>query len=483
MKNLLTLCISFLFLGNGCNSDQENIISQEKGELMLGFDLIQKNKSSRIANTIPSGSAIRLSIQNSEGVPIFTNKVISILKINENWISEPLPIPTGSYILTELLILSPNNEILYAVPLQDSPVADLVLTPLPVSFVVNPNEIINLNIELLHANDLNPADIGYVTFPFKTVDYFFLSVFTPSHNGHSFADAQAFIIQNSDTINSFNIQPEPNTLTFTSADSGVFTLVIIKSGFSKYSQNFTISEIYEDYENALISVQLKPAFTFVADPNLIDGINIFDISIGFNGIIKIDWGDGQIQHYSANEDDLKITCAHIYEKEGLYFVSVTKDIQNIRTFYSYYGAGPIKEINLTNLSNLIDFRLGLSGESSHPKVFDFSNNLQVQHIDVGGNSNLEDIILSENNEVKDLSLFGPNQIKTEDLEEIISKVYGSAIENNRHRGNISLSTRDNDGTFIGPPSNTTLEHLRILKQNYNWYLEPDLEFLIKRSRY
>lgn len=480
MKKLLILFTLISILITGCNKEEENINSLEKGDLIFSLALSQEYKNVRKLNTLPANSSIRLSILDSEESPILINEIISIIKINNEWMSEAISLPAGNYTLTEFIILTAENEVLYAVPVDESPLSKLVSHPLPLNFEVSSNEVSNLNLELLNAINLNPADIGYVAFPFTLVDYFFISVFADEKSELNFTDASAYIIQNSDTIKSYSILPEINTLTFTKIDSGKFTLVVVKSGFAKYSQEFTITEILENYENGIVSVNLIPAFTFIAVPIFYDGItdteSNFEISLGFQGDILIDWGDGVFENSSTSGNDIYKDFYHKYDKEGFYFVSVTGDIQNLKSFYSFYSSGPIYEINLKNLPELIDFSLGFLGGLSNPKEVDFSYNHKLQSINMANNWYLEKIIIPENNVITSLSIPGPNQINTSTLEQIVSKIYESAIQNNRQEGYIGLSIEGEDNLPVtGPPSEYTLVQLRYLKKNLNWYIYPDPE--------
>ncbi len=482
MKNLPILSVIFLFLCLSCNQDQENLNSQEKEELIFALDLIQKNKNERIINTLPAGATIRLSVQDLKGTPLLTNEVIKIIKFNNDWITEPLFIAAGEYILSEFMILSQDNEILYAIPLEDSPLANLVSKPLPLSFEIIPNEINNISLELLNATNLSPSDIGYAAFPFKLVDYFFLSVFEPTKSGQILTDAEVHILQNSDTLKTFSILPEVNTLSFNRVDSGEFTLVVIKNGFAKYTKDFTVDEIYENYENALIPIQLIPAFTFVSVPIFYEGgTNTgpnFEISLGYNGNISIDWGDGIIEDYTTNGNATYDDFIHTYEKEGFYFVSVTGDYQSITDFYSFYSAGPINEINLNLLPELVDFRLGFLGSLRNPKIVDFSYNHKLRYINMPKNNYLEQIIISEENNIISLSIAAPNRISTEALEAIISKIYDSVLLTHRENGYITLSLESEiEETLTGPPSELTIEQLKILRDNFGWSITPELELL------
>ncbi|MBK6266174.1 hypothetical protein JKA74_14105 [Marivirga sp. S37H4] len=473
MKALSTSVIFLLLLIVGCKSENEDLKTFKKGEVSFSLELIGESAATRESFNLPTGSYLQISIETAEGTEVLAQDSIAILTFNGTFVSAPLELNEAAYLLTEFMVLSPGNEVLYATPVSGSPMADLTNDPLPFPFEVVANEATSLSLEVLNVSMLTPEDIGYVSFPFTIVNHFFVSVFELEENGQTLTDAQGYIIQESDTVKEFSVEPEINAVTFSGNDTVEFTLVIVKDGFAKHTQNFTIKDIYDDYDNAIVPVSLIPALTFVAVPGNYDNATYpdeFGFSLTYQGNITIDWGDGTVEEGSFVSN---YWASHNYESFGEYFVSVTGDLATFTEFYSYYGQGPMKAINLYHLPELDDLRIGFNGSGECPKVIDLSRNHKVRTLNLALNHDLEEIIIPELNQVLHLLIQGPNNISTANLENIIAPIYESVVATGRTGGAINLGSEEEFGETAGPPSESDWAKLRILKNEYDWFVYPD----------
>ncbi|GAA5042114.1 hypothetical protein GCM10011506_44700 [Marivirga lumbricoides] len=477
MKILLALIITSMILFYSCKNGEESLLIAKKGEVSFSFALNESNENGRVISSIPTGSIIQLSIKTLEGTEVLSRKQVSILSLNGVYASEPFELVEGSYVLTEFLILNSEGEVLYATPVSGSPKEELVSISLPYSFSVAPDHVSQVSMEVLDVSTLTPEDIGYTSLNFKITHHFFLSVFKIDENTQTFAEADAYIIQNQDTLKELSIEAKINALSFSGNDTSVFTLVIIKDGFAKYSEEWTIKEIRDQSDNAIVSVTLIPALTFVALPN---GYNTpdesnFSFALRYPDNIIIDWGDGVIDSLSGTDIDGHLE--HTYEKTKRHFVSVTGDIDRVEEFYSYYGQGKLAEINLKNLPSLKDFRYGYNGhEGTFPLIMDFTHNTQLRLLDLAGNYNLDKIIISETNSLLNISLFSLENISTQDLDQFVDALYSSVVANNRREGYISIAIEDGDEIVVtGPPSQTALAKFRIMRDQYDWYFDSPFD--------
>src|SRR6187399_2704910 len=131
--SLILLC---LFLQT-CREDE----SLSKGNVQFAFNVSAlDNSGGRSLSELPDGSTLLISVLNDNG-SVLSMEEFSILKFGDQYVSEPIPLVQGDdYMVFDFFIRS-GNEILYATPYEDSPLAPLVEHPLPVAFSVTENEI------------------------------------------------------------------------------------------------------------------------------------------------------------------------------------------------------------------------------------------------------------------------------------------------------------------------------------------------------
>ncbi|WKV13011.1 hypothetical protein [Marivirga harenae] len=474
MKTLSTVVFLGAIFLCSCSPEKENLKGEEVGKVHFNLSLSNENGQAREVLAIPAGSYVQISIETVNGENILEDETLEILSFNGNFVSKPLQLNTGEYNLTKFLLISPDNEVLYATPISGSTKADLVKNPLPLNFEVDGANSTQLKIEVINVSMLNPRDIGYISFPFTVTDFFFLSVFKLSEKGSELTHAKGLIIQNEDTIKRFTVKPEINSVGISNIGDEEFSLVLIKKGFAMYSETFTIESLFDKYENGLINIHLDPALTFIALPQLLYSAN-FEFSLSYVGEITIDWGDGHTE--TRISTDYSENFSHNFGSNWEYFVSVSGDVDKITDFYSYYGQGPIKEINLFNLPNLESFRNGFNGEGMSPEILDFSHNPNLTFINISASASLQKIILKDNNAVEFLLLSYGNQISTSSLEEIINPIYNSVIASGRMNGGISLENfPDDPEPTVGPPSADTWQKLSVLENDFNWSISTVFEY-------
>src|SRR5688572_1281465 len=120
-----------------CREEDERITP---GKVQFSFNAKSNgNANGRTQDDFPAGSYLLVSMENSSGVEIFNKERMDLLTMGDGYISHPVELNPGSYEVTEFLVVSPYNEVLYATPKAGSPLASLVEHPLPISFSVENN--------------------------------------------------------------------------------------------------------------------------------------------------------------------------------------------------------------------------------------------------------------------------------------------------------------------------------------------------------
>ena len=240
----------------GCDPENENPGS---GQVSFSLEMVSDAPGGREMQSLPPGSYLQISIETAAGEETLAQHQLPILTFSGAFASLPLELPEGDYVLTEFLVISSENEVLYATPMAGSPMAELVAVPLPIAFTVTGGAGTQLSLQVVNVAMLTPEDVGYVTFPFTIVNHFFLSVF---EGGQALTNATGHILQDGDTLETFTILCEISPVAFVGNNAEEFTMVVIKSGFGKHVQNFTIDGIIEDYPSGVVPVVLAPALTF-----------------------------------------------------------------------------------------------------------------------------------------------------------------------------------------------------------------------------
>lgn len=130
----------------------------------MSFSIREQQQANKRLAKLENITKIFLTIETSEGEPVYQLKEMMLLKFGESFITEELSLPGGDYRIKAFFAANENNEILYATPVIDSELAPLVSHPLPIDFTVNANSTESVEIEVVDVADHQPIELGYVTF-------------------------------------------------------------------------------------------------------------------------------------------------------------------------------------------------------------------------------------------------------------------------------------------------------------------------------
>lgn len=422
---------------------------------------------------LPPSARLILSIETASSTPVLYRDTLSLLVLNGQIVSTPITLEAGDYKLTELLVIGENtdsaDEVFYAAP-PAGPQESLVDHPLPLFFSVETGQLTSLTVEVIAASFFTPEELGFFSVDLRLTHHLLVSVSIPQEGGLKYTDATAALLHEGDTLQKFGLCEGLNPVKFAGDTDEKFTLVITKSGYARYSKDFTVAEIGSTLEHSLLSVVLEPALTFIASPHAVQEDYPFIFSV--NHPVMIDWGDGFTEAYEGGYAEIY----HEYETAGHYFVSVTGELDKITRFSSYYGQGPLKNIDLRHLTQLEDFRNGWNDHLAAPAIIDFTHNSRLKYLDVSVSESLERLILPAEHELQDVLIFGPNKLTEEAVDYIVGSVYESAIADNREAGGFFLQYMSDESSRV-PISATSLAKLKELKTNYNWQIVPDPDTL------
>ena len=128
-KHYLTFFLAFI-LAVSCDDEND---AKKQGQLELSFSEITSSSGGRLKQNIAS---VLITIEDASGQTVHNRKKISLYAFDGQYLSEPIALNTGSYSLTEFIVLDENETAIYATPLEGSPLAHLVDDPLPADFTI-----------------------------------------------------------------------------------------------------------------------------------------------------------------------------------------------------------------------------------------------------------------------------------------------------------------------------------------------------------
>ncbi len=168
MKKIIQYVVitSIAFFALAC--DKEDVTVKQSGR--VSFSFTSKEITGGRANATGTPSSIFLNVINAAGEVVLANKKLALLSFGSGYVTENVSLEVGNYKITSFIVLNESNQAMYATPVAGSPKADLVATPLPISFVVRENAATELRPEVveIESND-SPEKFGYASFGFDVV--------------------------------------------------------------------------------------------------------------------------------------------------------------------------------------------------------------------------------------------------------------------------------------------------------------------------
>ncbi len=463
MKTKIGLIITAMF-AVFLQSCTENEPQQEKSEpVQFTFSMSAPESSGgRVAaDDLPADAELVLTLKDNDGNVVFTDRHIAIMSLGGGYITEPLDIAPGRYSVEDFLIAS-GSEIIYAVPKKSTPLAPLVVRPLPYSFNVQKAKLTSVAMEVVSTKGFVPEDFGYVNFGIKVVNPLSIAVFTSKAGVTKIETAEAFLYDDAgNLIKTFNLAAKVNTISFNGDADGTYKLIVRKQGYAPYVRTFKYNDLLVELNKLPLKIYLLPAFTIkTAD------VSSYDMILQGSGNVDVDWGDGTVESFALGTNTY---VEHNYAAKGYYYITITGDITGITEFYSYYGNGETSEINLDALTGLTSIRFGLT---LSPPVVDLSNNTNLEFVNMAGLTKLEQLILPPTHKIRFILVDGPNGLDADDINYIINSIYTNAVANDIHTGIFGLSTNwaGESEPLIGPPSPEALNQLTELKVDYGWII-------------
>jgi hypothetical protein len=149
-----------------CNKDE--VKPTANGSLAFGFTT-HSPSGGRMNQLVPS--FVLITIEDSKGDLVEEDKKLPLYAFGSSYVSEVIKLSAGSYNLLKFMVLDENNKVLYATPLENSSLANLVNDPLPINFSISENNQSQITPQVLQLDStVTPEKFGYASFGFEIVD-------------------------------------------------------------------------------------------------------------------------------------------------------------------------------------------------------------------------------------------------------------------------------------------------------------------------
>lgn len=472
MINSIKLFFIICTIGLIFSSCVKEQIEQDADLINIQFSALHSevtNEGGRILD-FEDPSFLLLSLESVTGEVVLNMEKISIYKFGSSYISEPILLEPRKYKVTDFLLVSESNEILYAVPKQGSALQDIVSKNLPFNFTVKKDISNSVELEVVSVYNYDANDLGYASFSSHIINPLKLAVFTADNPG-ALTDATAVIMKDDEILQSIPLDAKINLISISGDANAIYSIKVEKSGYNPYSFEFYYSELVNTLTDLILEIVLQRPLAISA---ITDSSGSFEIDLNGNtGQIQVDFGDGIVTNYTLSQ---YLTIAHTYSTNGNYEVVVTGDLHLISGFRSYYGMGKADQIDMSSLTGLKSIQFGLTTQS--PSIINLSNSPLLTSVDLSGCENLDELILPSAHSIRSILVDGPNLLDFRDMDYLINNIHENTVSNGINDGIFSLgiswiNTPNPDNEMIGPPSVESIEKLRELRDTYNWHINPD----------
>jgi len=162
MKNHVLSILLLLVTISSCTDSHEPLIKTGSVQIALRADDTSEGREAPLTGA----SSIFVTIQDDRQALVIDKK-ISLIKLNEDYITESIPLNEGNYTVTRFLVLDDQDNAIYGTPVQGSKDAGQVDEPLPILFTIRGDQPTSLPLTVVDLSAHTAADIGYASFPIK----------------------------------------------------------------------------------------------------------------------------------------------------------------------------------------------------------------------------------------------------------------------------------------------------------------------------
>ena len=152
-----------------CENRNDDSTGKGKAEFSLSMPDEGAKSSSGSLDDGTMSYHIMVSVEDLEGNIILSDYLIPVYAFGTGFTSENVELQTGDYNLTKFLVINPSGAVIYAAPVEGSPLAYLVNNPLPLGFTILADQVTTVSPEVLVVGDQPPSQFGYASFGMQIV--------------------------------------------------------------------------------------------------------------------------------------------------------------------------------------------------------------------------------------------------------------------------------------------------------------------------
>ncbi|MCG8697128.1 MAG: hypothetical protein MI922_03680 [Bacteroidales bacterium] len=246
---------AFLIIITSCKRELKPV---NEGNIQFSYQVKSDDNSLKSTNSLDQ-TALILSVVNSAGEEVFTNRRVELFFINEQMVTEAISMPSGIYRITAFAIIDDLNNITYAVPIEESDNSKLVNDALPVEIEIMANQTNNQAIEVISTHNQQPEMFGFTAFNVEVRETFPITIGLQTFNEQ---------INEYESITGYlNIISEDSVLTHMELKEPI-NKVVVPEGYSEYTMIISPNGDFPHYTYTFTSDSLKSYSTMYGNQNL-----------------------------------------------------------------------------------------------------------------------------------------------------------------------------------------------------------------------
>jgi hypothetical protein len=241
-----------------CENRNDDIAGKGKAEFSLSMP--EEGAKSSSGFSLDSGIMsyhIMVSIEDMEGNSVISDSLIPVYAFGTGFTSENVELQSGVYNLTKFLVINPSGTVIYAAPIEGSPLAYLVNDPLPLNFSIRADQVTTVAPEVLLVGDQTPGQFGYANFGMqiiKPLGFWTICILDcpMCMSPTQLTTAKLTVYANNGWHYSFKLEPAVNHLIIRGG-SEIYYFVLEKEGYLPQKLQFTAKQLIETTkENPLV---------------------------------------------------------------------------------------------------------------------------------------------------------------------------------------------------------------------------------------
>lgn len=265
LKQLLIILLASVFF-QACNEDSSEESSNGQVKFTFG-NISNSSESGRISADNPF--AVLLTISDQQGNVILEKERLEVAKFGEGYVSSPLTLQAGNYLLTEFLVVNDQSEVIYAAPIEGTILATLVSNPLPLSFEVGSNEVSDVSVQVISTEGFEAADFGYAVFNFDLIEinHIMVGALLQDENGaYQMIPAELNVFANNSFLYSINLPDSIISITINSSVSQI----LLQFNYQNMQEEILVTgDSLEIYQNEPLTAIFRYTATMDLDMDLI----------------------------------------------------------------------------------------------------------------------------------------------------------------------------------------------------------------------